>query len=67
MLCSPLTGHMPLAGLVGRLDACVDRVRDLMDNRVVPTPRRSRTARQPGRWGCYLMGTPYPTVKEPRG
>lgn len=63
----PHTRHMPLAGLVSRLDACVDRARDSLDSRVVPTPRRSRAAREPGRWGCYLMGTPYPTVKKPRG
>lgn len=63
----PHTRHMPLAGLVSQLDACVDRLRDLMDNRVVPTPHRIRAAREPGRWGHYLMGTPYPSVKNRRG
>lgn len=60
----PHTGHLPLGALVARLDACVDRVRDLMDNRVVPTPHAPRAARVPGRWASYLMGTPYPTVPE---
>lgn len=58
----PHTRHMPLGGLVSRLDACVDRARDLMDNRVVPTPYTARPTRTPGRWACYLMGTPYPAV-----
>ncbi len=58
----PHTRHMPLGGLVSRLDACIDRARDLMDNRVVPTPYNARAPRTPGRWACYLMGTPYPTA-----
>lgn len=60
----PHSGHLPLGALVARLDACVDRIRDLMDNRVVPTPQALRSARVPGRWACYLMGTPYPVVTE---
>ena len=58
----PHTRHMPLGALVSRLDACIDRARDLMDNRVVPTPYNARLPRAPGRWACYLMGTPYPTA-----
>lgn len=61
----PHLRHVPLDGLVARLDACVDRVRDVMDNRVVPTPHRVRAARVPGRWGCYLMGRPCPPEAEP--
>jgi hypothetical protein len=56
----PHTRHTPLAALVARVDAWVDRGRDLMDNREVPTPRVRRAARRPGPWGCYLMGVPYP-------
>lgn len=59
----PHTRHMPLGGLVSRLDACVDRARDLMDNRVVPTPHTARPTRTPGRWACYLMGMPYPAAQ----
>lgn len=55
----PHTRHTPLAGLVSRIDAEVDRVRDVMDNRVVATGRQRRAARPLGRWGCYLTGTPY--------
>lgn len=56
----PHTRHTRLAPLLARVDAGVDRVRDVMDNRVVPTARPPRTPRRAGRWGCYLMGTPYP-------
>ena len=60
----PHTPHTPFAHVIAQLEAGVDGVRDLMDNRVVATPRRSRPARVPGRWGCYLMGTPYPVPQE---
>lgn len=67
----PYSRHLPLGGVVSSLEASVDRVRNLMDNRIVPTPQRRRAARSPGRWGSYLMGTPYPTAppaadEEPR-
>ena len=62
----PHTPHTPLSGLVGYVDAGVDRVRDLMDNRVVPTPHDTRPPRVPGRWASYLMGVPYPLEDEPR-
>ncbi len=62
----PHTPHTPLSGLVSYVYAGVDRIRDLMDNRVVPTPQVTRPARVPGRWGCYVMGTPFPTVGEAR-
>jgi hypothetical protein len=63
----PHTRHTPLASLVARLDAGVDRVRDVMDNRVVATGRSARAARRPGRWGCYLMGVPYPEREHLQG
>lgn len=56
----PHTRHTPLAGLVGRIDAGVDRVRDVLDNRVAPLGRRTRPARPMSRWGAYLTGSPYP-------
>jgi hypothetical protein len=55
----PHTRHTPLSGLVARIDAEVDRARDLMDNRVVDTGRPRRAVRPLGRWGAYLTGTPY--------
>lgn len=62
----PHTRHTPLAPLLARIDAGVDRVRDVMDNRVVPTAHPPRTPRRAGRWGCYLMGTPYPETDRSR-
>lgn len=62
----PHTRHSPLSSLVARIDAAVDRVRDTMDNRVVPTGRPTRGARPSGRWGCYLMGVPYPEDEQAR-
>lgn len=55
----PHTRHTPLSGLVARLDAGVDRIRDAMDNRVVPCGRPARAPRTMGLWGCYLTGSPY--------
>lgn len=63
----PHTRHTPLAALVARLDAGVDRVRDVMDNRVVTTGRAPRAIRPVGRWGSYLMGVPYPPRERPSG
>ena len=60
----PYTRHSPLSRLIARVDATVDRVRDVLDNRVVPTPQRPRTPCVPGRWGSYLMAQPYPSVKQ---
>lgn len=56
----PHTPHTPLAGLVARIDAGVDRIRDVMDNRVPPLGRRARPARPMSRWGAYFTATPYP-------
>lgn len=60
----PHTRHTPLAGLVGRVDAGVDRVRDVLDNRVPSLGRRTRPVRPMSRWGAYLTASPYPD--EPR-
>lgn len=62
----PHTPHTPVAALVAHLDAAVDRVRDLMDNRTTSTPHVLRPPRAPGRWGSYLMGIPYPGPDESR-
>lgn len=56
----PHTRHTPLSALVARVDAVVDRARDVLDNRTVPSDRHARRIREPGRWGCYLMGAPFP-------
>lgn len=56
----PHTPHTPLAGLVARIDAGVDRIRDVMDNRVPQLGRRTRPARPMSRWGAYFTGSPYP-------
>lgn len=61
----PHTRHTLLSPLVARLDAMVDRARDVMDNRVVPGGRAPRPARPLGRWGCYAMGAPYPPAEDP--
>lgn len=63
----PYTRHTPLSRLIARLDATVDRVRDVLDNRVVPTPQRPRTPCVPGRWGAYLMAQPYPSSTQQPG
>lgn len=55
----PYTRHTPLSGLVARIDACVDRIRDTMDNRVVPCGRPARAPRALSLWGCYVTGAPY--------
>lgn len=62
----PYTRHTPLAGVVASVDALVDRVRDVLDNRVAPLGRRRRRVRPAGRWGSYLMAAPYPTEQTTR-
>ena len=49
----------PLAAAAYWFDAMRDRVLNTMDGRHVPTPRRSRAVREPGRWGSYLLGEPH--------
>ena len=63
----PHNRHTPLGGLVTRVDATVDRIRDLMDNRVVPTPHRPVTVLPRGRWASYLLCVPYPPREQPPG
>ena len=56
----PHTSHHPwVSGAMFRLDAFADRLRDLMDNRDVPTPHDVPVPREAGRWGSYLLGRPY--------
>lgn len=43
------------AGLVQWVESVVDRARDLMDSRVVPTPRPEPVLRRVTRWGAYGM------------
>ncbi len=50
---------LALTTLAFKLDALADHLRDVMDNRRVPTPRLTKPALKPGLWGSYLMGTPY--------
>ena len=59
----PHTRHTPLSPFVARVEATIDRVRDVMDNRVVPGGRRARSALPPTRWGCYALGAPYPPAR----
>jgi len=56
----PHTGTRRALALPFRLEALVDRVRDAMDNRAVPTPHRVARPRRLGRWGAYLLGVPGP-------
>lgn len=42
-----------------KLDALADHLRDVMDNRQIPTPRLVKPARKVGLWGSYLLGTTY--------
>ena len=62
------TGHAPTrphplspVGVPGmrltiRLESLIDRVRDGLDARHVPVPRRRRPRLVPGRWGTYALG-----------
>lgn len=53
----PLAPHAPgVATLAFRIDALVDGVRDALDARHIPVPRRRRRPRAPGRWGLYALG-----------
>jgi hypothetical protein len=52
--------HGPVAALAFGLDAAVDHVRDLLDNRSWPTPHDEPHARDLSRWGAYLTAAPYP-------
>lgn len=60
---TPVRG--PAAALAYRIDAGADALRDLMDNRHVPSPRDVRPPLVPGRWGSYVMGRHTP--RDPAG
>ncbi len=60
----PHTPHSAVSPLVAWVDAVVDRVRDLLDNRVTATGRTVRPARPLGRWASYVMAAPYPLAPE---
>lgn len=60
----PHTPHTPAAPLVAWVDAAVDRIRDVLDNRVAATGHAGRPPRPLGRWGRYLTGAPYPSEPE---
>lgn len=60
----PDTRHGRLVGgLAFWLDGVVDRVRDSMDSRIVPTPHRVATPRPMTRWGAYALGAAAPEVR----
>ncbi len=63
----PHTPHSVVSPLVSWVDAVVDRVRDLLDNRVAATGRTVRPARPRGRWASYVMAAPYPLAPEKAG
>jgi hypothetical protein len=56
--------HTPHGRLIGGLPhwfgGIVDRVRDTMDSRIVPTPRRTPEPRPMTRWGAYATGSSMP-------
>ena len=55
----PDTGHGRLVGgFAFWADGVVDRVRDSLDSRTVPTPRRVAVPRPVTRWGAYALGAP---------
>lgn len=51
------------AGLTFWFDGVVDRVRDSLDSRIVPTPHRTPVPRPVTRWGAYALGG----ALQPRG
>ena len=46
------------SGLTFWFDGVVDRIRDSLDSRIVPTPHRTSVPRPVTRWGAYALGTP---------
>ena len=48
-------------------DALIERARDAMDNRDVPTPHRVVAPQRLGRWGAYLLGVPGPAERDASG
>jgi hypothetical protein len=63
----PNTPHVRFTDpLTFALESWVDRIRDAMDNRTIPTPRPRRSALPVGKWGAYLTAQPYPVVRAPK-
>ena len=57
----PDTRHGRLVGgLAFWVDGIADRIRDSMDSRTVPTPRRAPVRRPVTRWGAYALGGSLP-------
>jgi hypothetical protein len=51
---------LPVVGrVVRRVAGLRDRVLDVVDGRRNPLPREPRRRTEPGRWGHYLLGTPF--------
>jgi hypothetical protein len=53
-------------GLAFWIDGVVDRQRDVLDSRSVPTPHRAPVLRPMTRWGAYALGSPAPDRSERR-
>ena len=63
----PDTGQGRLTGAAGFwFGGVVDRVRDALDSRDVPTPHRVPVPRQVSRWGAYVMGLPFDSTRSGR-
>ena len=61
----PDTRHGRLVGgLAFWADGIADRVRDSMDSRTVPTPRRLAVRRPVTRWGAYALGGSLPKADD---
>ena len=61
----PDTRHGRLVGgLAFWADGIADRVRDSMDSRTVPTPRRLPVRRPVTRWGAYALGGSLPKAHD---
>ena len=62
----PDTRHGRLVGgLAFWADGIADRVRDSLDSRTVPTPRRAVVPRPMTRWGAYALGGALPKDDRP--
>jgi hypothetical protein len=57
----PNVHHGRMRGVALWAEGIVDRTRDLLDSRVVPTPRRPVTPRAVTRWGAYVTGATVPS------
>lgn len=63
----PDTRHGRLSGRAAFwLGGALDRLRDGLDSRSVPTPHPQPVRRPMGRWGAYAMGVPFGREGDPR-